>query len=557
MKQEQALEILKSGANVFLTGEPGAGKTHTVNQYIQYLREHELRVAVTASTGIAATHLGGMTIHAWSGIGIKKHLSGEDLARLRSRKQLVTRAEKTSVLIIDEVSMLDGETLGAVDLAVRTLRGRDEPFGGLQVVLVGDFFQLPPVVRGNEEMQWAFQSPAWQACKPVICYIEEQHRQDDDAFLEVLSAMRRNQVTESIQEVLWSRRIQQVESRTITRLYTHNQDVDSVNERQLQQLQGLAKEYKMTTRGRKKLVEQLKKSCLSPELLKLKVGARVMFTKNSYEQGFVNGTLGEVVELKGNGPVVRTTDGIKITVSPTEWEINDGEKVMAKIVQYPLRLAWAMTVHKSQGMTLDAAVMDLSRTFEYGQGYVAISRVRSLSGLWLEGISKQALLVHPEIVNIDAFFKTQSEKAVAALRKHGGEEMERRQKEFIVRNDGSVKKVEVSKMKGPGERSKNKVPTAMQTLELFEKGMSLEKMVETRGLKEKTIVSHLEKLKYGGYVEASDLRRIIPKELKKDLPIILEAFDEAGDGKLGPVKTKMNNKYDWDVLQLARLVWEG
>ena len=157
MTQDQALSILKTGANVFLTGEPGSGKTHTVNQYIQYLREHGVSVAVTASTGIAATHLGGMTIHSWSGIGIKKELSDRDLAALHGKNRLVSRTRKTNVLIIDEISMLEARVLSAVDRALRTLRENNSPFGGLQVVFVGDFFQLPPV-SGNEPVQFAFAS---------------------------------------------------------------------------------------------------------------------------------------------------------------------------------------------------------------------------------------------------------------------------------------------------------------------------------------------------------------------------------------------------------------
>ena len=149
MKQEQALQILKTGANVFLTGEPGAGKTYVTNRYIEWLRERGVEPAITASTGIAATHVGGMTVHAWSGIGIKRDLSEWDLEALLERESLVRRVRGTAVLIIDEVSMLDARTLGMVDRAVRTLRGSERPFGGLQVVFVGDFFQLPPVNKEN------------------------------------------------------------------------------------------------------------------------------------------------------------------------------------------------------------------------------------------------------------------------------------------------------------------------------------------------------------------------------------------------------------------------
>src|SRR6185437_4780283 len=147
MTQAQALTILQTGANVFLTGEPGAGKSHTTRAYVAWLREHCLEPAITASTGIAATHIGGMTIHSWAGIGIKKSLSQYDLDRIASTEHVVKRVRRTKILIIDEVSMLGPETLGMVDAVCRTILSSSRPFGGLQVVLVGDFFQLPPIQK--------------------------------------------------------------------------------------------------------------------------------------------------------------------------------------------------------------------------------------------------------------------------------------------------------------------------------------------------------------------------------------------------------------------------
>src|ERR1700722_8442437 len=152
MTQAEALSILKTGANVFLTGEPGSGKTHTVNEFVAWLREHGIEPAVTASTGIAATHIGGFTIHSWSGIGIRSDITQRDIVRIGGNKRLATRIKKAHTLIIDEVSMLSAQTLAAAEAACRGVRGGIEPFGGLQVVLVGDFFQLPPVVAREENV---------------------------------------------------------------------------------------------------------------------------------------------------------------------------------------------------------------------------------------------------------------------------------------------------------------------------------------------------------------------------------------------------------------------
>ncbi|MBI4130665.1 AAA family ATPase, partial [Candidatus Roizmanbacteria bacterium] len=401
MTQNQALSIVKTGANVFLTGEPGSGKTHTVNQYIHYLREHGIAVAVTASTGIAATHLGGMTIHSWSGIGIRKEISERDLAALHGITRLVSRVQKTSVLVIDEISMLEARVLSVVDRALRALRENNNPFGGIQVVFVGDFFQLPPVSGKDEQAQFAFESPAWTEANPVVCYLKEQHRQEDVRFTSLLTAVRSGTNSSEDYSRLLTRKVSVNFEGAMTRLYSHNADVDRVNAVKLQALPGDEQVFYMASQGNKALVEQLKKGCLSPEKLTLKKGAHVMFTKNNYEEGFVNGTLGEVVGFEDELPVVMTKQGRKIGVVPMEWSIEENGRVLASITQIPLRLAWAITVHKSQGMTLDSAIIDLSAAFEYGQGYVALSRVRTLSGLFLLGLNERALEVHPEIITAD------------------------------------------------------------------------------------------------------------------------------------------------------------
>src|SRR4051812_43108245 len=191
MTQAEALTILKTGANVFLTGEPGSGKTHTINEYVPWLHDHGIEPAITPSTGIAATHIGGLTIHSWSGIGIKKFLSAWDLDRITQTERVVKHVRGTNILIIDEVSMLSAQTLSMVEAVCREVRANELPFGGMQVILVGDFFQLPPIVRREsvDEQEslmgeksgadFAFKSPAWEALKPIVCYLHEQHRQED------------------------------------------------------------------------------------------------------------------------------------------------------------------------------------------------------------------------------------------------------------------------------------------------------------------------------------------------------------------------------------------
>ncbi len=434
MKQDEALAILKTGLNVFLTGEPGSGKTHTINRYTQWLRERGVEAAITASTGIAATHVGGMTIHSWSGIGIKRDISDYDIEMIQSREKTAKRIIGAKVLIIDEISMLDASTLQSVDRVLRTLRRKplqpEEPFGGLQVIFVGDFFQLPPVSRDKESV-FAFESAAWKEANPVICYLSEQHRQDDADFLDLLSAMRRGTFTAAHRSRLKARAGIIPKKEVATRLYTHNENVDRINNESLGKIKSSAHVFQMTSRGAKALVESLKAQCLSPETLELKEGASVMFTRNNFDAGYVNGTLGTVQSFNALGaPVVKTRAG-SITVEPAEWAIQDGAKVLAKVTQVPLRLAWAITVHKSQGMSLDAAIIDLSQAFEFGQGYVAISRVRSLAGLFFEGFNERALELHPKVAVADRHFRSYSDAVAKKFAVLPGAEKEKLEKNFL------------------------------------------------------------------------------------------------------------------------------
>jgi len=426
MTQETALDILKTGANVFLTGEPGAGKTHTINQYIAWLRARGIEPAITASTGIAATHIGGMTVHSWSGIGIKQKLDAYELDRIASLERVVKQIRRTKILIIDEVSMLADNTLAMVDAVCREVLGSARPFGGLQVVLVGDFFQLPPIVRAAPQEEdndlfvdesrthFAYDAAVWARANPIVCYLTEQHRQDDHAYLSVLDAIRKNTFRDTHLEHIAARKVAPHKvPKNAPKLFSHNADVDRINDMTLRALPGTQKSFAMSSQGTAGIVAALVKSCISPEVLQLKKGASVMFTKNNPKEGYVNGTLGTVEGFSGyNGyPTVVTRSGRSIEVEPMEWTVEEGGKVHARVTQVPLRLAWAITVHKSQGMSLDEAVMDLHDTFEFGQGYVALSRVRRLSGLYILGWNKRTFEVHPGVLERDEQFRDQSEDA--------------------------------------------------------------------------------------------------------------------------------------------------
>ncbi len=562
MTQEQALKILKTGRSVFLTGEPGSGKTHLINGYIEYLRSHRIEPAITASTGIAATHIGGMTIHSWSGIGISKNLSKYDIERIARKSHIEKRIKKTRVLIIDEISMLDAATLSAVEAVCREARENEMPFGGMQVALVGDFFQLPPVTREGEETQFAFESEAWRVLNPAICYLTEQHRQEDAKFLSVLKAIRQNNFREDHFIHLNARMNPGSKAPDgITKLFPHNADVDRVNDAELAKLPDKIHSFKMESRGPRKLVETIIKGCLSPEELNLKKGAVVMFTKNSPRDGFVNGTLGKIIgfDRETGYPMVKTKSGKTIEAEPMDWTVEEHGLIRAKIIQIPLRLAWAITVHKSQGMSLDGAVMNLKTVFEYGQGYVALSRVRSLDGLHLLGINDHALLVHPEILEKDAVFRAQSEGLESNLKKISADAFRQKADEFILSCGGKLKTEKPSLCHSrAGGKPEEKISTLDKTLAMFKKGKSIAEIAKEHSLVEGTILSHIEKLASQDKISPDEIMPVVDAlmsaDLKKHLPEIHKIFENLDTTNLGPVREHLDNKYSYDDLRLARML---
>ncbi|HEY0010539.1 MAG TPA: helix-turn-helix domain-containing protein, partial [Candidatus Paceibacterota bacterium] len=527
-----------------------------VNAFVAWLREHGIEPAITASTGIAATHIHGMTVHAWSGIGIRDSLSPAELDQIASKEHVVRRIQRTQVLIIDEISMLSSNVLTMVDQVCREVRRRPEAFGGMQVVLVGDFFQLPPISRSGQA-SFAFEAPVWQDLHPVICYLTEQHRQDDPKFLSVLASIRTQEAGHLVVSTILSRETEADEElEDIPRLFTHNVDVDRLNQDRLARLEGKAVTYGMVGTGAPALVEALKRGCLSPEKLTLKEGAVVMGTKNVLALGLANGTLGVVTgfERGTNYPMIDTRDGRSLIIPPAEWAVEEGGRERAKVTQVPLRLAWAITIHKSQGMSMDAAVVDLARAFEYGQGYVALSRVRRLSGLYVLGWSENALLVHPSVARIDDSFRTLSNEAAVGFAEleESGERAEL-EANFIRACGGSITPLAGSTT--PGKKKPAKASTLDKTLDLLLNGTTLRDVALERNLTYGTVCDHAEKLVRAGKLDVTHVDSSVPEPLRQGLPEIFAAFKKHGTERLGPVYETLGGVHDYDDLRVARILY--
>jgi ATP-dependent exoDNAse (exonuclease V) alpha subunit len=378
----------------------GTGKSTLLKQFIG---DSFRRVDVTAPTGVAALNVGGMTIHRFCGmlLGPAPGQTNEDyfaLLERDTRRSILAgfnRVRRCEVLVIDEISMLPGRQLEFVEFLFRRLRGRDESFGGCQVIATGDFLQLPPVrTSESSPYDWAFQAPAWKSAEFKTVALETVRRQDEPQFVRALAQFRVGSVWGDTARLLQSR-VRNFPAANLTRLYTHNVQVDKWNDFQLAGLPGEESVLEAEQSGPEHQREFLTRNLLTPVTLRLKPGALVSFTVNKNEPGrmkplFVNGQVGTVEDIRPGVVTVRVPGGETVGVERFTWRYDARDEESAAFTQFPLRLAWAMTIHKSQGLTLDAAYLDIRAAREPGQAYVAVSRVRTLAGLhfkdWFKGL---------------------------------------------------------------------------------------------------------------------------------------------------------------------------
>lgn len=397
--QNLALKALASPNNVFLTGGAGTGKSTVIQEFMKTMENG----AVLASTGTAAILLGGRTFHSFFGLGIMEGGSENVIARALKHRGIVQRLKKTKTILIDEISMIGGEEFQTAEKIARRARANPAPWGGMRIVAVGDFAQLPPVVRmnpGEMEMErpWCFATQTWRDSMFDQVLLKTIVRSSDEDWNRILNQVRWGELSSEAYKVLESRVSPVPLHFQGTRLFARRAQVDMLNQQRLQTLTGTLKEYNTIYIGNSQKIDELKRNAPIPEVLYLKEGALVMFRQNDPEYRYVNGTLGTIQKLKDQEIVIELLSKKTITLKPHTFSVLDAEgEPVATATNFPLNLAWACTIHKAQGATLDRVHADLRGVWEHGQAYVALSRVRSMNDLTLEGLSPRGFKVDPSV----------------------------------------------------------------------------------------------------------------------------------------------------------------
>lgn len=390
--QAHAYEILQSPNNVFLTGVAGTGKSYLLRRF---MRELDLKTfPVLASTGAAAVLIGGRTFHSFFGLGILEGGAAQTITRALEDQRLRARLRRIEGFILDEVSMISGETLSVAETIARMSRDESLPWGGLKVVVVGDFAQLPPVSRQSRFKDWAFLSDTWQRSNFTPVVLTDIVRTDDAEFVSVLNDVRAGIISETVVQFLDQRVVTEFDDQyNGTCLFAHRQTTDQYNEKKLNDIDDEL--FTFPTQyfgGQERQLEMLRKSAPIPEQLLLKRDAYVMTRINDPRYRFINGTTGRIVDIQPEKITIQLKSKKEIEIEPVEFSLLDAEgKVTAVARNFPLTLAYATTIHKSQGVTLDDVFVDLSRLWEPGQAYVAMSRLRKGSGLKISSWNRNSI----------------------------------------------------------------------------------------------------------------------------------------------------------------------
>lgn len=407
-------KLINKGENLFITGYAGTGKSYILNKL-----KHRFKIDVTSTTGLAAVNVQGQTIHSWAGVGICNKPVNLAVENILKRSTLRKQISNCNILAIDEISMLDAKTFDYIDSVIRIVRDDERPFGGIQVLLFGDFFQLPPVQKENG---FCFNSDHWNELNLKTVFLEKIYRQKDESFIRALSNMRVNNLTEDDIKLLCSREVNyNTYDSDILHIFSTNREADNYNNFKFNALKNPVHTFNSVDKIYKKksiieinkdipnkgltkfdLItwEMFDKYCKAPQVLELKESCKVMLLKNhNFAKGLINGSCGTVLKIDENAILVKFDNGVEEIIPIHTFEYYRDGDLVATRDQYPLRLAYGITIHKSQGMTLDKLVIDCKRIFECGQAYVALSRVQSIEGLYLRSFNPDKVAVNEEVID--------------------------------------------------------------------------------------------------------------------------------------------------------------
>ena len=407
----KVLTLLQNGENVFLTGFAGTGKSYILGKLKEKFKK---KLTITSTTGLAAVNVKGQTLHSWAGVGLCKNPVYKTVEKIRTRMTQMRQILNCKILAVDEISMLNIEAFEYINEVLKEIKESSEPFGGIQVIFIGDFFQLPPVEKENTvQKRFCFDSPVWEDLNLKNVVLKKNYRQSEEDFINALADMRTNSLTPQDIELFNSRSAEGDTYQTdMLHIFSTNEEANQYNLAKFNMIEEPARVFMAQDgvyRGNKLvydnfnqsesyILEIFSKNCRAEKDIVLKLGARVMLLINmDFNKGLINGSCGSIQKFNENGIVIKFDNGIEATIPKHKFEYYYNDRVVAERMQYPLKLAYGITIHKSQGMTLDKLVVDCSRIFERGQAYVAMSRVKTLDGLFIKSFTPQKVMVDEHV----------------------------------------------------------------------------------------------------------------------------------------------------------------
>lgn len=558
--------VEKTDMSLFLTGKAGTGKTTFLREVVRYTKK---KCIVLAPTGIAAVNAGAMTIHSFFQFGLGPFVQGviEPKSDFRINKSKLELIRHLQLLIIDEVSMVRADLMDHIDVELRRIRRNSKPFGGVQLLMIGDLQQLPPIAHGGEDellrqyykTLYFFSSSALKSMKYSCIELKNVYRQTDGHFIDILNHARNCTLTSQDISDLNARYIPGFSPKPedgYIRLMTHNRQVDYINATEMEKLD--SKPYTFVAAVTGTFPDE---SYPTADSLTLKKGAQVMFIKNDPERRFINGTLGEVKSIDKNSIAVRLAEsGTVIDVEPMEWQNiryqfdEESKEISSKQIgrfkQYPLKAAWAITVHKSQGLTFDKAIIDVHAAFSPGQAYVALGRCRTLDGLVLSSPVSASVFMRDNAVDayMNYISRPVEELAFSSCYEYFEYEKKLEQEDVV-----PVKKVKVNKEKPKKEKKEElrddtgkKLNTFEYSYWLYNQGNTVEQIAEKRGLNQSTIEGHLARYVASGDI---DVHEFVDGDTLQKVEAYCTGHPE--EKALKPIFEHFDAKIPYGVLRMA------